>query len=30
VVPGIQGNTDINVFAGTQTNWQKWVASVSE
>lgn len=30
VVPGIKGNTDINVFAGTHTNWQKWVASVSE
>jgi lysozyme len=30
IVPGIQGGTDINVFAGTQKNWQKWVASVSK
>jgi lysozyme len=29
VVPGISGNTDINVFAGSAKNWNKWVASVS-
>ena len=28
VVPGIRGNTDINVFAGTRKNWRKWLASV--
>lgn len=30
VVPGIRGQTDINVFAGTEQNWKKWVASVSK
>ena len=30
VVPGIRGGTDINVFAGTQKNWQNWVTSVSK
>lgn len=30
VVPGIRGGTDINVFAGTQKNWQNWVAAVSK
>ncbi|MBD8554837.1 glycoside hydrolase family 25 protein [Rhizobium sp. CFBP 8762] len=30
VVPGIKGNTDINVFAGSAKNWQKWVAAVSK
>lgn len=30
VIPGIRGGTDINVFAGTQKNWQNWVTSVSK
>ena len=30
VVPGIKGETDINVFAGTEKNWQNWVAAVSK
>ena len=30
VVPGINGNTDINVFAGTKKNWQAWVASAGK
>ena len=30
VVPGIKGNTDINVFAGSPKNWKTWVASVSK
>ncbi len=30
VVPGVQGNTDINVFAGTEKNWQAWVAAATE
>lgn len=25
-VPGISGNTDINVFSGTNRQWQKWIA----
>lgn len=29
VVPGVPGATDINVFAGSHTNWKKWVAGVS-
>ena len=29
VVPGISGDTDINVFAGSTKNWNKWVSSVS-
>lgn len=29
VIPGIKGDTDINVFAGTQQNWRKWVQAVS-
>ena len=29
VVPGISTDTDINVFAGSAKNWNKWVASVS-
>lgn len=29
-VPGISGNTDINVFAGTAKNWHSWVAAVSK
>ncbi|WP_029618818.1 glycoside hydrolase family 25 protein [Pseudorhizobium marinum] len=28
VVPGVPGNTDINVFAGTEKNWRTWLASV--
>ncbi|MCC2610436.1 glycoside hydrolase family 25 protein [Neorhizobium petrolearium] len=30
VVPGIKGETDINVFAGTAKNWNSWVATVSD
>ncbi|MDO1584516.1 glycoside hydrolase family 25 protein [Rhizobium oryzicola] len=30
VVPGIKGETDINVFAGTEKNWRNWVAAVSK
>ncbi|RVP06648.1 glycoside hydrolase, partial [Sinorhizobium meliloti] len=30
VIPGIQGSTDINAFAGSARNWQKWVATVSQ
>ncbi|MGL3605096.1 glycoside hydrolase family 25 protein [Rhizobium sp. G187] len=30
VVPGIDVPTDINVFSGTQKNWNAWVASVSK
>ncbi|WP_426235584.1 glycoside hydrolase family 25 protein [Pararhizobium sp. DWP1-1-3] len=30
VIPGIQGNADINVFAGSQKNWKSWVAAVSK
>ncbi|QLF70866.1 glycoside hydrolase family 25 protein [Peteryoungia desertarenae] len=29
IVPGIDGETDINVFAGSRQNWHSWVASVS-
>lgn len=29
VVPGVTTNTDINVFAGSAKNWNKWVASVT-
>jgi lysozyme len=28
-IPGIKGDTDINVFAGTRKNWQKWVKSAA-
>ena len=28
VVPGVPGECDINVFAGSQKNWRNWVASV--
>ncbi len=28
-VPGIKGNTDINVFVGSVKNWKKWLASVT-
>ncbi|MFN7101884.1 MAG: GH25 family lysozyme [Pseudorhizobium sp.] len=28
VVPGVPGDTDINVFAGTEKNWRTWLASV--
>ena len=28
IVPGIQGETDINVFAGTTRNWNSWLASL--
>ena len=27
VVPGVNGPTDINVFAGSEKNWRKWIAS---
>ena len=30
VIPGIKGNTDINVFSGTEKNWRNWVAAVSK
>ncbi|PPJ46108.1 glycoside hydrolase [Rhizobium sp. KAs_5_22] len=30
VIPGIKGDTDINVFAGTEKNWKNWVAAVSK
>ncbi|QRM56006.1 GH25 family lysozyme [Sinorhizobium sp. BG8] len=30
VVPGIKGDTDINVFAGTEKNWNKWLVAVSK
>ncbi|MDW5313123.1 GH25 family lysozyme [Rhizobium sp. PL01] len=30
VIPGIDGNADINVFAGSQKNWKSWVAAVSK
>ncbi|WP_105370081.1 glycoside hydrolase family 25 protein [Neorhizobium huautlense] len=30
IVPGIQGQTDINVFSGTAKSWNNWVASVSK
>lgn len=30
VIPGISGETDINVFAGSAKNWQKWVKTVSK
>lgn len=29
VVPGIRGDTDINVFAGTERNWKKWVTATA-
>ncbi len=29
VIPGIKGDTDINVFAGSAKNWNNWVAAVS-
>lgn len=29
IVPGVKGQTDINVFSGTEKNWQIWVASVN-
>ncbi len=30
VIPGIEGDTDINVFAGSAKNWKSWVAAVSQ
>ncbi|WP_037087490.1 glycoside hydrolase family 25 protein [Neorhizobium vignae] len=30
IVPGIKGEMDINVFAGTSKNWHNWVAAVSK
>ncbi len=30
IIPGIDGHTDINAFAGSNKNWQKWVAAVSQ
>jgi lysozyme len=29
VVPGISGDTDINVFAGSAAHWKKWAANAS-
>lgn len=29
VVPGVSGDADINVFAGSPKNWNAWVATVS-
>ena len=29
VIPGVDGEVDINVFAGSQKNWKNWVAAVS-
>ncbi|OJF97325.1 glycoside hydrolase family 25 protein [Pararhizobium antarcticum] len=29
-IPGITGDTDINVFAGSAKNWKTWVAAVSK
>lgn len=29
IVPGVSGETDINVFAGTRQNWHSWVATAS-
>jgi lysozyme len=28
-IPGIKGDTDINVFAGSRKNWQNWLKSAS-
>lgn len=28
-IPGIESETDINVFAGTRTNWNNWVAAAN-
>lgn len=25
IIPGIEGNADINVFAGSKAEWQKWI-----
>jgi lysozyme len=30
LIPGIEGQTDINVFAGSEKNWRQWVAAVSK
>lgn len=30
IVPGIDGNTDVNVFRGSAKNWNSWVAAVSK
>lgn len=29
VIPGIRGDTDINVFAGDEKNWRNWVAAAT-
>lgn len=29
VIPGVSGEVDINVFAGSHKNWKSWVAAVS-
>jgi lysozyme len=29
IVPGVDGETDINVFAGSRENWKNWVSAVS-
>lgn len=25
IVPGIQGNVDLNAFAGTRSDWARWL-----
>lgn len=30
IVPGIKGETDINAFAGSRRNWERWLAEVSK
>ncbi|MNL64694.1 Lysozyme M1 precursor [compost metagenome] len=30
VVPGIRGETDINVFSGSARNWNTWVAAAND
>jgi lysozyme len=30
IVPGVDGECDINVFAGSNANWKNWVAAVSK
>ncbi|MGF0538600.1 glycoside hydrolase family 25 protein [Agrobacterium sp. ES01] len=30
VIPGIRGDTDINVFAGNERNWKNWVEAVTK
>ncbi|MBP1852356.1 glycoside hydrolase family 25 protein [Rhizobium halophytocola] len=30
VIPGIKGETDINVFAGNEANWKQWVSAAND